>query len=110
MVILDTVVESTVRIRQSCQLVSTCIRSLDIVYAYDCRRILKHVSNRYNIFRLVAICHDGVVGLIYTTRLAVKWWHKLVACYSHKQKLYCLNQSNSEIDISFGSALLCVSQ
>ena len=39
---------------------------------YDCRAILKHVLNRYNIFRVVNFFRTDVVGSIYTTRYVVK--------------------------------------
>ena len=40
----------------------TQLSPLNIAFTYDCRRILKHVSKSYDIFRAVCVCRKDVVG------------------------------------------------
>ena len=60
--------------------------------ACDCRRVVRHVSKSYNLFRVV--CHrlGVVVRLIYTKQSLPYGWREQVACASRKSKLCCLNR------------------
>ena len=50
----------------ACNVISLTLFGYEI---YDCRGILKHVSESYNFFRVARVCRRRVVGLIYTLRL-----------------------------------------